>query len=103
MGEMDLIEWGKNRVPYQRHSETSRAAAESLEPEKLNRLQAEILDVLKAWPTGLTDEEIQRFLKMNPSTQRPRRIELFRKGLIYQADEKRKTSSGRKAAVWIAK
>jgi hypothetical protein len=38
-------------------------------------------------------------LAMNPSTVRPRRVELARKGLIVQSGTRR-TTSGRMAGIW---
>lgn len=38
---------------------------------------------------------------MNQNTERPRRVELVAKGLVVQSDAKRKTHSGRYAAVWV--
>jgi transcription initiation factor IIE alpha subunit len=46
-----------------------------------------------------TDEEISIELGMNPSTVRPRRIELARRGLLAEAGTRR-TASGRMATVW---
>jgi transcription initiation factor IIE alpha subunit len=77
---------------------TSAQAADSLSPKALNALQRKVLELLRATP-GLTDEEMQKRLGMNPSTQRPRRIELARRGLIVTSGT-RKTSSGRNADVW---
>jgi hypothetical protein len=51
---------------------------------------------------GLTDEEQQNLLKMNPSTQRPRRRELQKAGRIRDSRRKRKTASGARAIVWVA-
>jgi hypothetical protein len=51
---------------------------------------------------GATDEEIQDILGMNPSTQRPRRVELVDAGLIRDSGATRKTRSGRPAVVWVA-
>ena len=87
------------RPPAVRRSPTSVAAADSLEPETLNAMQRRVLELLQATPGGLTDEEMQTRLGMNPSTQRPRRIELARRGLVVEAGT-RKTSSGRWAVVW---
>jgi hypothetical protein len=42
-------------------------------------------------------------LGMNPSTQRPRRIELCQRNLIVDSGTTRLTTSGRKAVVWKAK
>jgi len=50
---------------------------------------------------GATDEECQRELGMNPSTQRPRRGELVDAGLIVESGT-RLTASRRRAAVWRA-
>jgi DNA-binding IclR family transcriptional regulator len=64
-------------------------------------MQRRVLELLQATPEGLTDEEMQRRLGMNPSTQRPRRIELARRGMVVEAGT-RKTASGRNASVWRA-
>ncbi|NBW15924.1 MAG: hypothetical protein EBR82_48865 [Caulobacteraceae bacterium] len=87
------------RPPSARGSVTSAAAADSLDGETLNAMQRRVLELLQATPGGLTDEEMQTRLGMNPSTQRPRRIELARRGLVVEAGT-RKTSSGRWAVVW---
>jgi FixJ family two-component response regulator len=87
------------RAPAQAHSETSRAAAESLDGKTLNALQRRVMELLRAVPGGLTDEEISSLLGMNPSTERPRRIELARLGLLVKVGT-RKTASGRSADVW---
>jgi len=88
-------------APSVNGSATSAAAADSLGPATLNALQRRVLELLAAWPQGLTDEEMQRELGMNPSTQRPRRIELARRGLVVEAGTRR-TASGRMAVVWQA-
>ena len=64
-------------------------------------MQRRVLELLTATPEGLTDEEMQRLLEMNPSTQRPRRIELARRGLVVECGTRR-TASGRMATVWKA-
>ena len=97
-------------APYQRHIETSREAAESIEPI-LNELQVAVWECFKACghKRGATDHEVQVMLGMNPSTQRPRRIELVGKGLVvamrYANGQpvKRKTDTGRAAQVWRIK
>jgi len=87
------------RAPSVNGSITSAKAADSLGPATLNAMQRRVLELLQATPGGLTDEEMQRLLGMNPSTQRPRRIELARRGLVVEAGT-RKTASGRMASVW---
>jgi hypothetical protein len=49
---------------------------------------------------GLTDHEMQQMLAMNPSTQRPRRIELVEGGWVVDSGITRLTPSQREAVVW---
>ena len=84
---------------HQRGSETSEAAAEAIEPTA-GSLRAVVLDWLRANPSGWTDDEMQVALNMNPSTQRPRRIELIASGHVYDSGKKRATRSGRNAVIW---
>jgi transcription initiation factor IIE alpha subunit len=85
--------------PAQRHSETSRAAAASLTPAKLTGDRLRIYRYLRTRPDGATDEEIAAALTMNANTERPRRIELQKIGMI-RLSGTRATASGRKANVW---
>lgn len=89
------------RPPSVRGSQTSAAAADSLAPETLNRLHRAVLEYLRTRPDGATDEEIATALTLNPSTARPRRIELVRRGLV-RPDGERQNASGRRACVWRA-
>ena len=87
-------------APYQAHSETSRAAAEAIEPDT-STLRGQVLAYIRQRGRyGATDDEIQVALDMNPSTERPRRIELWNAGLITRTEDTRPTRSGRQASVW---
>lgn len=87
-------------APHNR-TETSREAATAIEPH-LGPLQAKLMQHLdSAGASGATDQEMQAALKMDPSTQRPRRIELARRGLIVQSGH-RKTKANRRAVVWLS-
>ena len=88
--------------PYQHHSETSHTAALLAEP--LARTDRElVLAVLKAAGSrGMTDEELQDVTGLSPSTQRPRRIELCKRGKVFATSKTRQTKSGRPATVWEA-
>lgn len=103
MKQLDLIvDDFFGQAPFQSHSETSLAAAKQIEPH-LGRLQIVVLDFLRQRGAyGATDEEMQEALALNPSTQRPRRIELVAKGLVIDLGPKRKTRSGRLASIWFA-
>ena len=89
----------RQQTPSVRGSITSAAAADALDATTLTRLHRLVLDFLRARPDGATDEEIASGLGLNPSTERPRRIELARRGLVIEAGV-RKTASGRNANVW---
>jgi hypothetical protein len=88
------------QAPSVNGSATSAAAADSLSPATLNAMQRRVYEFLK-WrgATGATDEEMQSEIPMPASTQRPRRVELARKGLIVECGTRR-TTSGRMAVVW---
>ena len=86
-------------APFQKPSETSRAAAESV--ENAGSIRESIYRYLL--DHGLsTDEWIQKALKLNPSTERPRRIELVERGLVYDSGLRGRTKSGREAVLWNA-
>lgn len=87
--------------PFQAHSDTSREAAIEQYP-RAGTLRRRVLDHLQqVGAEGATDDEIQVALEMNPSTQRPRRVELERAGLIERLDATRKTRAGRQAHVYV--
>jgi hypothetical protein len=87
--------------PHQRGSATSEAAAVAIEPRS-GTLRRMVLEHLRACGAqGATDDEIQHALDMNPSTQRPRRIELVNSGLVKETSRTRRTRSGRMATVWV--
>lgn len=89
-------------APFVKNSVTSKASAKQIDP-KTGVLRLQVLGFISSCLLGATDEEIQIGLKMNPSTQRPRRVELVARGHVEDSGKKRKTSSGRKAVVWIRK
>ena len=87
--------------PRQKHSQTSSAAAVEIQP-RAGTLRDSVLHFIRGrMDLGATDEEIQRVLEMDPSTQRPRRIELVKAGLVTNSGGTRTTTSGRQAVVWI--
>ncbi len=88
-------------LPPHQPTDTSLTAAAQALP-LVNRLQARVLQYLRERADGATDIEIQEALQLNPSTQRPRRIELVQKGLVEDSRMRRRTPSGRSAVVWRA-
>lgn len=88
--------------PAQTHSATSQAAGDSVrESAGASRARVRGFLLTCGW-RGATDEEMQLALGMNPSTQRPRRIELVKAGHAIDTGRKRPTGSGRQAVVWMA-
>lgn len=95
MTETPLLDW----IPaHQRHSPTSKAAAEAIKP-RVGPLHRAILDSLEG-TTGATDEQMQLVLNMPANTQRPRRRELQQAWLIVDSGLTWATTSGRQAVVW---
>jgi len=90
-----------DRAPYVADSKTSKAAAEAIEP-KMGTLRYKVLKYLREHPQGATDEQMQIALAMNPSTQRPRRVELWDKGFVRKSGREGVTLSGRSADIWEA-
>lgn len=90
-----------NQAPAQLHSDTSIEAARAIQPH-MSRLRAMVFAYFSTrGKIGATDEEVQQELHMPANTERPRRIELERMGLIVDSGEKRKTRAGRNASVWV--
>lgn len=103
MNQTDLFDRPEPVTKYQPHSDTSRSAARQIESQA-ESLRGKVYRFLKECPHyGATDEELQSILNMEANTQRPRRVELVDKGLVYDSGKKRKTKSGRSAVVWCAR
>ena len=89
-------------LPFQKHSATSRAAAESV--VNAGTLRAKVRDfIADLGGYGATDEEVQNALNLSGNTVRPRRRELEKAGHVVDSGRTRATQSGRQAVVWIAK
>ena len=85
--------------PAQAHSATSKAAADGIKILAAG-LRGRVLSFIDSCgERGATDEEISQATGINPSTARPRRVELATRGLITK-NGTRKTASGRMADVW---
>lgn len=88
-------------APYQRHSETSRAAAVGIAPNAGTK-RAFVLDYIAlCGDYGATDEEMQLGIPMVQNTQRPRRVELVKMRLIKDSGRVRPTKGGYTAVVWV--
>lgn len=88
-------------APFQKHSDTSRDAAQSIESVVLP-LREKVLRAIRSSPAGMTAQEISTATGIVGDTVRPRIVELVRDNKIHVAG-KRRTKSGRNADVWFAK
>ena len=102
MEDQEYFDFDDDMPPYQRHSEESREAAELIEPDAATLRGKVLAHLRECGSTGATDDEMQIALRMNSNTQRPRRIELWRRDLIRATGHRRPTRSGRSAMVWEA-
>lgn len=87
-------------TPPHSNETTSLDAAFSIEASA-ETLRSAVL-VFIAWRAseGATDEEIQRAYGMSGNTERPRRRELVKAGLVEDSGARRRTATGREAIVW---
>lgn len=89
-------------APHVRSSDTSKAAARSIEPQ-LGRLQGKVLEVIQRRAAlGATTDEVEFVLAMSHQTVSARVKELRDKGLIRDKGTRRPTRSGRAAVVYVA-
>lgn len=87
--------------PFQKHSDTSLKAAVSVIGNAATLRRKVYEAIHRAGPYGMTDEELQISLAMNPSTERPRRVELVESKAVVDSNRRRQTTSGRQAVVWV--
>lgn len=92
----------KHTAPYQPHSLTSKEAALSVEPIIGAQLQRVLNYVRQKGDEGATDEEIALGLPMPQNSERPRRIQLVKAGLLKDSGRTRPFISERHGVVWVA-
>ena len=97
---------GVDTVPFVSGSETSRLAAESMQPS-VRSIRAEVYRAIAAsGRQGMTDDEVEVHLDLRHQTASARRRELVLQGRVVNRGlgkgDKRVTRSERKAFVWIA-
>lgn len=93
---------GRPEAPRSSERSTNRVRETSQRPTVPDAEQTRILNALRHNVSGMTDEELQALLEMPGNSERPRRRELERKGLIRDSGRRRAVRSGRQAIVWIA-
>jgi hypothetical protein len=92
----------RRSLPYQRYSETSRAAAESASRIAETGRRIVLTAIRRAGIQGLTDPEIQWRTGLSESTERPRRVELVRDGVVVDSGRARiPRGRNRACTVWV--
>lgn len=91
------------RAPYARGSDTSKAAGQSVEICS-GTLRARCLGhIVDRASYGMTCDELEAMSGLMHQTASARVYELHKLGAIYDSGRRRKTRSGRKATVWLAR
>ena len=98
--DYDYEEADEGLPPFVRGSQTSKEAAKAIRPSAGTLSYIVLAFLFKRGEKGATDEEMQLSLRMNPSSQRPRRVELVQGRRVEDSGRVRRTRSGRKAVVW---
>lgn len=88
--------------PFQHAVETSRKAAVAIRSKSATLRERVLLVIANQGAYGCTDGEGCERSEINPSTWRPRRIELLEQGRIRDSGRTRATASGRQSTVWVA-
>lgn len=86
--------------PHQAHSDTSCSSAAAVAPKFSSRMRLMLLQFQDMAGVGMTDDEGQDIMEMDGNSYRPCRVTLARHGYINDYGVRRKTRSGRAAAVW---
>jgi predicted transcriptional regulator len=89
-----------NEPGYVVGSDTSKAAAESINALSMRGIALETIK--RAGLHGMTSDELEATIGMRHQTASARIRELALGGNIFDSGQRRKTRSGRNAAVWLA-
>lgn len=85
------------------HGDTAHVAAKAIKLRSGTQRAAVLVELFQANVSGLhgmTDETLQRTLRMGASSERPRRVELVRMGFVEDSTKREPTMSGMEAIVW---
>lgn len=88
------------KAPYVKGSDTSQAAAESVEDTAVS-LCTLILKYIKYSADGMTCSDVEEQLLLRHQTASARLWDLRRRGHIVDSGKRRPSSSGRASTVWV--
>jgi hypothetical protein len=99
-------EQAEYQLPFSGITPLSRACSAAAADRAVSKVEQDrvaiLAFVLDRGAHGATDREIQDALQMDPSSERPRRIELVRAGRVTDGYTTRISPSGRACTVWVA-
>ena len=90
-----------DKIPFNRGSETSEAAAESVAASAATHETLVFVTIRAAGEHGATDDEVERATGLRHQNASARRNRLVHKGKVKDSGIRRNTRSGRKAIVWV--
>ncbi len=91
---------GPHAYQHRNARPTEAAAAQAILPTSAKGRRQVFDHLIALGGMGATDHELAVALGMNPSTVRPRRLELVESGAVVDSGQTRPTPSGRAATVW---
>src|SRR6266481_2547395 len=98
-GLFQILEQTPRARARRRDPDTSKAAARSV---PVADLEAQVLEVLRRFPGGLTSHEVAKILKVELVSVSPRFSPLAKKNLVLPTTQRRRGPSGRTSIVWKA-
>lgn len=101
-GNPDMSAIAPALPPYQKHRDTSRAAAAGVREDSAWLRHLVYDHVQSCGPGGCTDAEGQEATGLDGNTWRPRRVELMRNEWVRDSGRFRLTQAQLRAAVWVA-
>jgi len=90
-----------DKPPFNRGSETSEAAAESVAGSAATHETLVFVAIRAAGEHGATDDEVERMTGLRHQNASARRNRLVHKGKVRDSGLRRSTRAGRKAIVWV--
>lgn len=101
MKQLNLFAKSRRARKPRSGSDTSRSAARAVASSAL-ALRRRVFDFIESRGSlGATDHEIQTALGIAGDTERPRRDELQKAGLVRDSGQRRTAPSGRSVIVWV--
>jgi hypothetical protein len=101
MKQLNLFAKSRQTRKPRHASDTSRSAAKAVASSAL-ALRRRVFDFIESRGSlGATDHEIQTALAIAGDTERPRRDELQKAGLVRDSGQRRTAPSGRSVIVWV--